>query len=278
MQDCKALQAGTSHYLGQNFAKAFDIRFQNAQEQEAFVHTTSWAVSTRLLGGLLMTHGDDDGAILPPRVASSHVVLMPIVRKAAEQATVMDYVNALAAELRAKSYHGRPLRVEVDTRDIGGARNWEWIKKGIPLRVEIGPRDIAADSVFVARRDRGHKERAPMPRDHFVSGIEYLLDDIQNELFARALRFRQEQTRHLDDRDAFYAYFTAQNAEKPEIHGGFALARWCGAAACEERIKEDLAVTIRCIPFDRETFPSDPGPCICCGGPDAPRVVFAKAY
>ncbi|MBI9084736.1 MAG: proline--tRNA ligase [Desulfobacterales bacterium] len=277
MQDRKALQAGTSHFLGQNFARASDIRFQNADEIEDFAWTTSWGSSTRLIGGLIMTHSDDDGLILPPRVASAHVVLLPIFRKEDEKAPVMDHCRKLAKEMRGIDYHGRRLVVEVDERDIGGARGWDWIRKGIPVRVEIGPRDIAADAVFVGRRDRGHREKTAMPRQEFISQITAVLDDIQQGLYDRALAFREAHTRSIDLRKDFDAYFTPKNAGRPEIHGGFALSHWCGDEGCEARIKEALNVTIRCIPLAENTAPDD-GACVCCGSPSPRRVVFAKAY
>ncbi len=275
MQDRKALQAGTSHFLGQNFARASEIKFQTADEVEDYVWTTSWGASTRLIGGLIMTHGDDDGLLLPPRVASAHVVLLPIIRKDADRQRVMDYTESLAAELREKFYHHRKLVIEIDQRDIGGARGWDWIKKGIPLRVEIGPRDIAQNSVFVARRDRAHREKYSIPKDRFVAEVTDILDEIQEALFTRALDFRKENTVTIEGNAAFYDFFTPKNPDKPEIHGGFAICSWCGEAACEQKIKEDLAVTIRCIPFEQE---SGPGPCVGCGKPGSHRVVFAKAY
>jgi prolyl-tRNA synthetase len=275
MQDRKALQAGTSHFLGQNFARASGIRFQTAAESEEFAWTTSWGSSTRLIGGLIMTHSDDDGLILPPRIASAHVAFMPIFRTPEERATVMAYVERLAEDLRAQTYHGDRVLVEVDLRDTGGARNWDWIKKGIPLRVEIGPRDVEKNAVFVGRRDRKPQERVSMPRDNFVQTVAEMLDDIQAQLFQRALAFRQQHTVRIDNLQAFMDFFTPANAAKPEIHGGFALAHWCGAADCESKIKEDLTVTIRCLP--REGDP-ETGRCLVCGQPSQQRAVFAKAY
>jgi prolyl-tRNA synthetase len=275
MQDRKALQAGTSHFLGQNFAKASNIRFQTAEEAESFAWTTSWGVSTRLIGGLIMTHGDDDGLVLPPRIAPVQIVLLPIARSPEENAQVRDYTDRLADALRQISYCGRPLAVEVDARDIGGARGWEWIKKGVPLRVEIGPRDIAKDAVFVGRRDQSHKQKSAMPREQFIAAVTTLLDEIQKNLFERALSFQRANSRPIDELEAFRAYFTPRNSEKPEIHGGFALSHWCGAEACEARIKEELTVTIRCIPFNA---PKEPGRCVVCGQASDRRVVFAKAY
>jgi prolyl-tRNA synthetase len=275
MQDRKALQAGTSHFLGQNFARASQIKFQSAEEKEEYAWTTSWGASTRLIGGVIMTHGDDDGVIMPPRAAPAHVVLLPIFKKEDERQAVMTYTVSLAKELKARSYHGRAVTVEVDSRDIGGARGWEWIKKGIPLRVEIGSREIKENAVFLGRRDKPHAERVSLKREALVAEITGILDDIQNTLFSRANAFRLENTVTIDDKGEFYDYFTPRNLEKPEIHGGFVDSGWCGDPACETKIKEDLTVTIRCIPFDPE---GGAGKCIRCGKPSQYRVVFAKAY
>jgi prolyl-tRNA synthetase len=275
MQDRKALQAGTSHFLGQNFARASEIKFQTADETEDYVWTTSWGASTRLIGGVIMIHGDDDGIILPPKVASAQVVLLPIIRKADERKMVMTYTENLANRLKDIYYHDRRLVVEVDERDIGGARGWEWIKKGIPLRIEIGPRDIAQDSVYVARRDKPHHQKNSVKTEQFVAQISDLLDEIQANLYTRANNFRQANTVTIDDRKAFYDFFTPQKSEKPEIHGGFAASSWCGEQACELKLKEDLAVTIRCIPFEQENAK---GACISCGKPGNSQAVFAKAY
>jgi prolyl-tRNA synthetase len=275
MQDRKALQAGTSHFLGQNFAKASEIKFQSAQETEEYAWTVSWGASTRLIGGLIMAHADDDGILLPPKVASSHVVLMPIIKKMEDQQRVMAYTKSLAKELENKIYHRRRLRVEIDDRDIGGARGWDWIKKGIPLRIEIGPRDIADNAVSVGRRDRPHRDRVSLKKDYFIGQVPNILDDIQETLFQRALTFRKKHTQLIDKKAEFYQYFTAKNQQKPEIHGGFSLSHWCGEHHCEAKIKDDLKVTIRCIPFANE---AEKGACISCGKPSDGRVVFAKAY
>ncbi len=275
MQDHKALQAGTSHFLGQNFAHASNIRFQSAAETEEYAWTTSWGVSTRLIGGLIMTHGDDNGVIMPPRVAPAHAVLLPIIRKPEETETVMAYTREIADRLGQQQYHGQPLRFEIDDRPIGGTRNWEWIKKGIPLRIEIGPRDMASNSVFVARRDQDHRKKFSVEKDRFIDEIGDLLDEIQNTLFQRALDFQQTHTIRIDDSREFDAFFTPKNQERPEIHGGFALSHWCGNADCEAQIKERLTVTIRCLPFDAKP---EPGVCIACGSKSTGRAVFAKAY
>ena len=275
MQDRKALQAGTSHFLGQNFAQASNIRFQSAKEAEEYAWTTSWGASTRLIGGLIMTHGDDDGIILPPKIASSHVVLLPIIRKDKDRQKVMDYTQNLSKELKDIRYHNRMINVEIDDRDIGGVRGWDWIKKGVPLRVEIGPRDIADNAVFVGRRDRNHRDKKSIKKNQFVSEIANILDEIQKILFNRALSFKEEHTIIIDDKKKFHDYFIPENQEKPEIHGGFALSFWCGSDECEAKIKQDLKVTIRCIPFENDTGGGD---CICCGKRSNSRVVFAKAY
>jgi prolyl-tRNA synthetase len=208
-------------------------------------------------------------------VASAHVVLLPIWRKEAEKAMVLEYVDRLSRDLRDQTYHGRSLRVEIDQRDIGGARGWEWIKKGIPVRVEIGPRDIQKNAVFVGRRDRSPKEKETIDREAFVAGISRLLDQIQSHLYDTALAFRESHTVAIDRKDDFMAFFTPASTEKPEIHGGFSASHWCGSDECEAKIKEDLVVTIRCIPMDEI---EEGGYCIWCNQPSNRRVVFAKAY
>ncbi|OHB86017.1 MAG: proline--tRNA ligase [Planctomycetes bacterium RBG_16_64_12] len=276
MQDRKALQSGTSHFLGQNFARASEIKFLDARGQEAFAWTTSWGVSTRLIGGLVMTHGDDDGLILPPRLAPAHVAILPVIHKEETRAQVLDYCEKLAAELRRLDYQGRPLRVELDTRELrGGEKVWSWIKKGVPIRLEIGPRDIARDAVFVGRRDRPHRQCESIPRGQFVQTLARQLDEIQRILFERARAFREEHTVRIDTQEAFYEFFTPANREKPEIHGGFALCHWSGEPEVEEQVKRDLQVTIRSIPLDA---PAEAGACPFTGKPSSRRVVFAKAY
>jgi len=272
MQDRKALQAGTSHFLGQNFARASNIKYQSDKETEAFAWTTSWGVSTRLIGGLIMTHSDDDGLILPPKVASAHVVIMPIIKKEKDRSLVTEYTAKLANELRNLRYNDRPMIVELDTRDVG-SKNWDWIKKGVPIRLEVGPRDIAENSVFVGRRDQSPKSRQSIPREQFVQSVSDLLDDIQNTLFQRALDYKNHHTIDIDNNDDFYNLFTPP--DEKTIHGGFVRSFWCGDSGCEDKIKKDLAVTIRCIPFD---ITDEQGKCICCGKNATGRVVFAKAY
>jgi prolyl-tRNA synthetase len=276
MQDRKALQAGTSHFLGQNFAKASGIQFATKEETKEYAFTTSWGVSTRLVGGLIMTHADDDGLVLPPRLAPAQVVIIPVFRDDAGRAVVMEFIDALARELRDLRYHDRRLDVEVDTRDMrGGDKQWDWVKKGVPLRLEIGPRDVESGCVMLARRDKAPKDKTSIPRGELTGKVVALLDEIQAGLFARAKAYRKANTQPIDTRADFDAYFTPRNADKPEIHGGFALSHWCGNAACEAQIKDALKVTIRCLPEDA---PKESGECIVCGQGSERRAVFAKSY
>jgi prolyl-tRNA synthetase len=209
-------------------------------------------------------------------VASAHVVLLPIFKNPEERTKVMEFTQGLSKELTDQYYDHRKIRVEIDDRDIGGARGWEWIKKGVPVRVEIGPRDIAGNSVFVARRDLGIREKQSIPRDRFVAEITLMLDEIQKNLFSRARIYLKENTHTIDDSKTFYDYFTPKSKEQSEIHGGFSYSHWCGSGDCETKIKNDLSVTIRCIPLTDEN--GDNGSCICCGKKSIQRVVFAKAY
>ncbi len=267
MQDKKALQAGTSHFLGQHFSKSFNIKYLSKEGQEEFVWTTSWGVSTRLIGGLIMTHSDDDGLILPPKMASSHVVILPIIHKEEDRAEILNYCNQVASALRALHYHGQSVSVEIDTRDLpGGEKAWSWVKKGIPLRVEIGKKECAGDMVCTSRRDKAYKDKSLIARAAFLSTIISELDQMQANLFNRAKEFRKHNTKLINTRDDFYEFFKGE--------GGFALAHWNGSKEVEAKIKSDLQVTIRCVPFtDKE-----PGVCIFTGEKSAQRVVFAKSY
>ncbi len=276
VQDRKAIQAGTSHFLGQNFSRASGIKFQSREGREELAWTTSWGVSTRLIGTLIMAHADDDGMIMPPRVAPAQVVILALGPKPETRDAVLAAAEDLAAKLRAQIFHGEPLRVEVDRRDIGGGiKSWEWIKKGAPLRIEIGPRDLEQGTVMVARRDQGPKEKRALPPDALAEEIGAVLQDIQDGLYARALAFREEHTREIDTRAEFDTFFSPENRGQPEIHGGFARSHWCGRGECEATLKEELKVTLRCIPAGA---PDEAGACVVCGMPSARRVLFAKAY
>jgi prolyl-tRNA synthetase len=282
MQDRKALQAGTSHFLGQNFSKASGIQFTDANNVPTYAWTTSWGVSTRLVGGMIMSHADDDGMVCPPRLAPAHVVILPIAQKPEDRQRVLDGCRALKRELEAQSFAGAPLRVQLDDRDLGGGvKAWQWIKKGVPIRLEIGPRDLDKDAVFMGRRDKGPKEKASMPRGELVARAPAILQEIQDALYARALAFRTEHTRPIDRKDDFYAFFAdppkKQANDPTPIHAGFALAHFNGDPALEAKIKDDLKVTVRCVPLDPQ-LGGEPGTCPFTGQPSKQRVVWAKAY
>jgi len=275
VQDRKAIQAGTSHFLGQNFAKASGIKFLSRNNNEEFAWTTSWGVSTRLIGTLLMAHGDDDGAVIPPRIAATQVVIIPITPKEETRAAVLARATDIAASLRTATYAGEPVRVEIDTRDLGGGvKSWEWIKKGVPVRIEIGPRDLESGNAAVARRDKGPKEKEFLPASSLAVRVPDVLTEIQQTLLDRSLAFRKAHTREIDTMEEFYAFFTPENPDKPEIHGGFAMCHWNGSSEVESKIKEDLKVTIRCIPEDEAI----PGICPFTGEASPRRVLFGKSY
>ena len=235
-------------------------------------------MSTRLIGTLIMAHADDDGLVLPPRVAPTQVVIIPVIPKEElRDKEILGACGALAEQIECRLLpQAKPVRVEVDARDVtGGNKTWEWIKKGVPLRVEIGPRDLEAGTVFVGRRDKGPKEKQSYPQATFATEVPALLQSIHDAIYQRALEFRNAHTRVIESKDEFYAWFTPQNEAKPEIHGGFALAHWNGSAEVEAKIKEDLKVTIRCIPFEKNP---EPGTCIFTGERSTQRVVFSKSY
>jgi prolyl-tRNA synthetase len=273
MQDRKALQAGTSHFLGQNFAKAQDISFQDQQGQVAFAWTTSWGVSTRLVGALIMTHADDDGMVIPPKLAAAHAVILPIYRDDAQRTEVLAYCQNLKQELESQAYAGRALEIELDDRDLrGGEKKWHHVKRGVPLRIEIGPKDIAKDAVFLARRDTG--EQRSIPKNELVADAVKILDEMQSNLFRRAAKMRDEHTVSISNEKDFRDYFTPKNAEAPEIHGGFASCYFASEEAVQGLLNE-LKVTIRCIPLaDNDR----PGTCFLTGQPADKKAIFAKAY
>ena len=273
MQDRKALQAGTSHFLGQNFSRVQGIKFQNKEGHEEFAWTTSWGVSTRLVGALIMTHSDDDGLVLPPKLAPRHIVLLPIYKDDGQRAQVLAYCDELKQQLESQQYQEKPIRVQIDDRDLrGGEKKWYHVKRGVPLRAEIGPRDIEQNAVFLARRDTGSRDS--IPRGELVETIDALLDEIQQNLFQRALQIRAENSRTMENVADFEEFFTAQNTEKPEIHGGFVSAHWAPDAETAKLLAK-LKVTVRCIPLEAD---SEPGTCIFSGQPSLQRVVFGKSY
>jgi prolyl-tRNA synthetase len=277
MQDGRALQAGTSHYLGQNFAKAFHIEFQTAEGGQEAAYTTSWGVSTRLVGALVMTHADDNGLRVPPRVAPHQVVVVPMLRKEGSE-EVLAYARRVADEVRAQTFAGgRPIEVLLDD-SLYEARDkkWKWVKRGVPLLLELGPKDMANDGVSYLRRDGSPSEYVRGGRADFVAGVGALLDEIQAGYLAQARAYQESRTRRdVADFDEFRRYF----AEVDEHAGaagqpGFVVAKWCGDAACEEKAR-DLGVTIRCLPFDQS---GTEGPCVICGGAATTDAVFARAY
>ena len=268
MQDKKALQAGTSHFLGQNFAKSSSIKFLNAESKEEHAWTTSWGVSTRLVGGLIMTHSDDDGLVLPPAIAPAHVVILPVTPKPDSRDDVLKYCRDLKQALEAQSYLGEPVRVELDDRDIrGGEKTWSWVKKGVPVRVEVGLRDIEKDSVFHARRDKAAKFKVSQEKASFVSEITTLLEDIQSNLYKKAQDFQKAHTRSMDNKEDFEAYFADEDA-------GYASVGFCLDSQLEDELAKRLKISVRCIPNDTV---SQNVPCIFTGK-DGKLVIFARSY
>ncbi|RYC69542.1 MULTISPECIES: proline--tRNA ligase [Spirosoma] len=261
MQDGKALQAGTSHFLGQNFAKAFDVQFLSKQNQLDYVWGTSWGVSTRLMGALIMAHSDDDGLVLPPKLAPIQVVIVPIYRNDEQLDALSAKLKPLVAELRKAG-----ISVKYDDSDANkpGWKFAEYELRGVPIRLAMGGRDLENGTIEMARRDLKTKETVPF--EGLTERIQALLEDIQQTIYNKASRFRQENTFRVDT----FADFQEQ-IEK----GGFILAHWDGTSETEEAIKEATKATIRCIPFDQE---AEEGVCIFSGKPSAGRVVFARAY
>ncbi|MDZ7808554.1 MAG: proline--tRNA ligase [Gracilimonas sp.] len=261
MQDGKALQAGTSHFLGQNFAKAFDVKFQDKDGEHKLVWATSWGVSTRLIGGLIMTHSDDQGLVLPPKLAPTQVVVVPIYRSDEQREAVLEYADAIYDELKELG-----VRIKVDDRDNynPGYKFAEHEAAGIPLRIAVGPRDLENNNVELARRD--HNSKNIESREGLGGRVKKLLDDIQDELFVKAKKRRDENTREADSYEEFQ--------EMIEEKGGFIWAHWDGTPETEEKIKEDTKATIRLIPLEK----GDEGKCMVTGRPSKQKVLFAISY
>ena len=262
MQDGKALQAGTSHFLGQNFAKAFDVQFTNAEGKLEYVWATSWGVSTRLMGALIMAHSDDNGLVLPPKLAPLQVVIVPIYKGAEGLKKISDKVQGLIEKLRAKG-----ISVKYDDRDTQkpGWKFADYELKGVPVRLAMGERDLENGTIEVARRDTLTKETLPL--EGIVGHIEKLLGDIQENIYKKALDFRNSMITKVDSYDEFKNLL--------ESKGGFFLCHWDGTAETEEKIKADTKATIRCIPFDS---PEEEGKDMVTGKPSHRRVLIAKAY
>lgn len=262
MQDGKALQAGTSHFLGQNFAKVFDVKFLTSENKEEYVWASSWGVSTRLVGALILSHSDDEGLVLPPSVAPYQVVIVPLGRKDEEK----EEMNAISDRL-AQHLRGQGVRVKVDNDDTKrpGWKFAEYELKGVPLRIVVGPRDIANKKLEVARRDNGDKKLVDL--EGISTYVSMALNAIQTNMYNKAKKFREDNTHIVDD----YAEFKKIMDENP----GFVYAHWDGTTETADKIKEETKATIRCIPFEGR---GEPGKCIYTGNPSEGRVVFAKAY
>ncbi|MDR3425064.1 MAG: proline--tRNA ligase [Alphaproteobacteria bacterium] len=276
MQDGRALQAGTSHYLGQNFSKSLGIQFQNRDGALECAYTTSWGLSTRMLGALVMTHSDDNGLRVPPRLAPWQVVIVPVLRGDSDRNSVIAYCESLKAEMQAQHYAGESVRVKLDLRDISGAdKKWDWIKKGAPLLLEIGARDVDGGKVCVTRRDQLEQGKRFAARSEFVGGIVGELTAIQQNLFDQALAFMKARTvTDIKTRAAFDAYFS-KSADNSFVGGqGFVRAKWSGDASSLEAL-DALGVTIRCIPFDQD---GKEDVCVLTGKPATQEVIFARAY
>jgi prolyl-tRNA synthetase len=278
MQDKRALQAGTSHFLGQNFAKAFDVKFQDQAGKLEHAWATSWGVSTRMIGGLVMTHSDDQGLVVPPRLAPIHVVIVPIFKKADEREKVVAAAQQLAAAIRSEGeaslrvwLNYEPVSVRVDDRDqlSPGFKFNEWELKGVPVRIELGPKDLANNSCVLARRDLPGKEAKEMgvPLAAAPKRVSDMLKQMQADLFERARKFRDANSFEVDSYDDF--------KKKIEEPGGFLWAHWDGTRETEDRIAAETKATIRCIPYSRK---ADKGKCMVTDKPSEGRVVFAKAY
>ncbi len=264
MQDKRALQAGTSHFLGQNFAKAFEIQYLDTSNTLQHCWTTSWGLSTRMVGAVIMTHGDDQGLILPPKLAPIQVVIVPIYKNDLEKAGVMPVVEKLFSELKNED-----IRLKVDDREevTPGYKFHDWEMRGVPVRVEVGPKDVEKQQVAMARRDMpGRQGKTFVKQVGLADSIQQLLLEIQDAMLARAIAFRDENIHEPDD----YAQLKAIVAD------GWAFAYWCGRTQCETRVKEDTKATTRCIPFDGQ--PEKSGKCIVCGESADRKVYFARAY
>ncbi len=275
MQDRKALQAGTSHFLGQNFSRAQQIKFLDAQSTEQYAWTTSWGVSTRLIGGLIMTHSDDDGLVLPPRLAPAHAVILPIYRNDDERNQVLAFCQTLAKRLREQKYCDEAVRVIVDDRDLrGGEKIWQHVKKGVPLRIEIGPRDITANAAMVARRDQEPKAKQSLPIDQLVADTTRILQEIQDGLLRKATAFRDANIQSITSLAELEAFFAGDEEKTMVGQTGFALCHWHPDADTQAIMKR-LKISARCIPMELE---KRSGSCIFSGKATDIQVIFARSY
>jgi prolyl-tRNA synthetase len=263
MGDRKALQFCTSHFLGQNFAQAFEVRYLDQKGELQHCWTTSWGLSTRVIGAIIMVHGDDQGLVLPPKLAPYQVVIVPIYKADEEKALVLDTARKLKAELAKAN-----IRVTLDERE-GSSPGWkfnDWEMRGVPLRIELGPKDVAKQAAVLARRDRpGREGKISASLADLPVTVERLLGEIQQALHDKALAFRKANTHDAKTYDEL----------KTAVETGFAFSYWCGSAVCEAKIKEETRATMRCIPLEQS---GDPGVCVYCGKPAVERAIFARAY
>ena len=263
MGDGKALQSGTSHFLGQNFSQAFEIRYLDQGGQLQHCWTTSWGLSTRFIGAIIMVHGDDQGLILPPKLAPYQAVIVPIFKTDEERERVLGAARGLRQQLDAAG-----VRAKIDERDglSPGFKFNDWETRGVPLRIELGPKDVAGASAVLARRDKpGREGKISVLQQEIVAKVQGLLGEIQQSLYDRALAFRQAHTHEAKTYDDL----------KRAVETGFALSFWCGTTECEAKIKEETKATMRCIPLER---PAGSGACVCCGKPASQQGIFARAY
>lgn len=282
MQDGKALQAGTSHFLGQNFAKSANISFVNKNNQPEYAYTTSWGVSTRLIGGVIMTHGDDEGMVVPPKIAPYQIVIIPVIKNETDEETVMSYIDNIRKELVGKTPFGEKIRLKIDRRDRKSVdKFWEWTRKGAPVILEIGPRDATEDNVMVKERIRlGTPEgKKIVNRDDFINGVSARLEGLQAEMFTKAKeRLNQNIRTDIKTKKDFEEYFTNSNVWIEDGQSGkvaFVRGKWSGDANSEELLKA-MKITIRCIPFDQS---GTKGECLLTGQADATTdVIYARSY
>lgn len=270
VQDKKAIQAGTSHFLGQNFSKAQNISFTARDNSQQLAWTTSWGVSTRMIGTLIMAHSDDDGLIMPPRVASQQVVIIPVTPKPEHVEPINEACDALAKRISELRFHGEPVKVHVDTRETGG-KKWDWIKKGVPIRLEIGPRDLEGNKVCLNRRDQAPNQKEFISQEELISRLTDELQSVQDGLLKRATEFRDEHLKEFSRLADMEANF-ADNGS-----ADWALVAWAGSREEEETLSKKHKITIRCLP-NGDLGQGVEAPCILTGVPTTQRVIFARSY
>jgi prolyl-tRNA synthetase len=276
MQDGKALQSGTSHFLGQNFSRAHGMKFMDKDQKEAFAWTSSWGASTRLIGALILTHSDDDGLVLPPRIAATQIIIIPVAMNDEDMVTVLEYCDTLAKDLRKQNYYEESIRVSVDKKDMrAGAKFWNAVKKGYPIRVEVGMREIAADTLSVSRRDKAPKDKQVMTRSNLLRDIDEILDDIHHQLLKRAIQYRDDKTMEISSLSELEKMFSQDETQM----SGFALGYFDisieNTPAVEDVLKK-MKLTIRCIPLGQEN--NVEGSCIFSGNKVKTKVIISRAY